>query len=159
MFMKYEFYKVESPEYGVHYHLDIGNVSDEEYDKLKPVIEHLGGQVDAEILNDIKIDNYGRRYQPTWLAVAKYNTETGEWSYYGDKSTENKYIGWDYQIDWYDADGVIINSDNVRINLSNKDCHFASEPYYMAGYAESSEVEDLKATIKEMENMYSWGEM
>ena len=43
MFMKYEFYKVESPEYGVHYHLDIGNVSDEEYDKLKPVIEHLGG--------------------------------------------------------------------------------------------------------------------
>ena len=41
--MKYNFYKVESTEYGVHYHLDIGTVSDEEYDKLKPVIEHLGG--------------------------------------------------------------------------------------------------------------------
>ena len=122
-------------------------------------IEHLGGQVDAEILKDIKIDNYGRRYQPTWLAVAKYNTETDEWSYYGDKSTETKYIGWDYQIDWYDADGVIIDSDSIRINLSNKDCHFTSEPYYMAGYAESSEVEDLKAAIEDLEKFYSWGEM
>ena len=122
-------------------------------------IEHLGGQVDGEILRDIKVDNYGRRYQPTWLAVAKCDTETGEWSYYGDKSTASKYIGWDYQIDWYNADGVIINSDNIRINLSNEDCHFTSEPYYMAGYAEISEVEDLKATIKEMEQSYSWGEM
>lgn len=122
-------------------------------------IEHLGGQVDAEILKDIKVDNYGRRYQPTWLAVAKRDSETGEWSYYGNKSTASKYIGWDYQIDWYNADGVIINSDNIRINLSNEDCHFTSEPYYMAGYAESSEVEDLKATIKEIEQSYSWGEM
>lgn len=122
-------------------------------------IEHLGGQVDAEILKDIKIDSYGRRYQPTWLAVAKRNAETGEWSYYGDKSTESKYIGLDYQIDWYDADGVIIESDNVRINLSNKNCHFTSEPYYMAGYAESSEVADLKATIEAMEEIYTWGEM
>ena len=122
-------------------------------------IEHLGGQVDAEILKDIKVDNYGRRYQPTWLAVAKRDAETGEWSYYGNKSTASKYIGWDYQIDWYNADGVIINSDNIRINLSNEDCHFTSEPYYMAGYAESSEVEDLKATIAAMEDTYTWGEM
>lgn len=41
--MKYDFYKVESPDYGVHYHLDIGTVTDAEYDKLKPIIEHLGG--------------------------------------------------------------------------------------------------------------------
>ena len=121
-------------------------------------VEHLGGQTDPEILKDIKVDKYGRRYQPTWLAVAKNSAEVG-WSYYGANSSANKYIGWDYQIDWYDADGVMINSDNIRINLSNEDCHFTSEPYYMAGYAESSEVEDLKATIKEMEQSYFWGEM
>ena len=122
-------------------------------------IEHLGGKVDSEILNDIKIDSHSRRYQPTWLAVAKYDAESGAWSYYGDNSTANKYIGWDYQIDWYSADGVIIDSDSIRINLSNKDCHFTSEPYYMAGYAESSEVEELKATIAAMEDIYTWGEM
>lgn len=119
-------------------------------------VEHLGGQVDAEILKDIKIDKYGRRYQPTWLAVAKNSAESG-WSYYGANSTASKYIGWDYQIDWYNADGVMISSDSIRINLSNEGCHFTSEPYYMAGYAD--EVEDLKATITELEQSYSWGEM
>jgi hypothetical protein len=121
-------------------------------------VEHLGGQVDEEILKDIKVDKYGRKYQPTWLAVAKNSADTG-WSYYGANSTTNKYIGWDYQIDWYNADNVIISSDNIRINLSNEDCHFTSEPYYMAGYAESSEVEGLKTVIKEIEQSYCWGEM
>ena len=120
-------------------------------------VEHLAGQVDKEVLTDIKIDNHGRRYQPTWLGVAKYDAETGAWSYYGDNSSVSKYIGWDYQIDWYDADGVMINSDSIRINLSNENCHFTSEPYYMAGYAD--EVEDLKATIAELEESYSWGSM
>lgn len=41
--MKYKFSKVEDKEKGVFYHLDLGVISDEEYDKLKPVIEHLGG--------------------------------------------------------------------------------------------------------------------
>lgn len=120
-------------------------------------VEHLNGQVDEEILKDIKVDNHGRRYQPTWLAVAKH--DAGVWSYYGANSTASKYIGFDYQIDWYDANNVMISSDAIRINLSNKDCHFTSEPYYMAGYAESSEVEDLKATVKELEEAYSWGSM
>ena len=53
----------------------------------------------------------------------------------------------------------MINSDSIRINLSNEDCHFTTEPYYMAGYAESSEVEELKAAIKEIEEAYSWSEM
>ena len=122
-------------------------------------VEHLGGNVDEEILNDIKVDNYGRRYQPSWLPVAKKDTETGEWSYYGTNSSASKYIGWDYQIDWYNADGVMINSDSIRINLSNEDCHFTSEPYYMAGYAKSSEVADLKATVAAMEETYTWSEM
>ena len=93
--------------------------------------EHLGGQSDAETLTDLKVDAYGRRYQPTWLGVAKYDADTTTWSYYGANSTAEKYIGWDYQIDWYNADGVMIASDNVRINLSNEDCHTTKEPYYV----------------------------
>lgn len=93
--------------------------------------EHLGDQFDAEILTDLKVDAYGRKYQPTWLGVAKHDVETDTWSYYGANSTAEKYIGWDYQIDWYNADGVMIVSDNIRINLSNEDCHATKEPYYV----------------------------
>ena len=95
-------------------------------------IEHLGDQVDAEILNDLKTDKYGRKYQPTWLSMARYDEASNTWNYYGKNSSLERYIGWDYQIDWYDADGIMIASDNIRINLSNEDCHYTNEPYYIA---------------------------
>jgi hypothetical protein len=96
-------------------------------------IEHLDGKADEEILTKFSIDGYGRRYQSTWLALAKYDELTNTWTYYGASSSKKKFIGWDYQIDWYDANGVMIASDSVRINLSNENCHNVIEPYYMAG--------------------------
>ncbi len=96
-------------------------------------IEHLGNQVDSEILTTFSTDEYGRRYQSTWLALARYDEATDTWAYYGSGSSEKKYIGWDYQIDWYDANGVMIASDCVRINLSNEDCHSEIKPYYVGG--------------------------
>lgn len=101
-------------------------------DNVVGYIEHLGSQSDEEILTNFSVDEYGRRYQPTWLALAKYDDATGAWTYYGKNSTASKYIGWDYQIDWYDADGVMVASDKIRINLSNEACHNVIEPYYMA---------------------------
>lgn len=94
-------------------------------------IEHLGGQVDEEILTDFQVDEYGKRYQPSWLALAKYDASTDTWTYYGASSSQNRYIGWDYTIDWFNADGVMIASDSIRINLSNEDCHSSIEPYYV----------------------------
>ena len=110
-------------------------------------IEHLGNQSDAEILNSFSVDKYGRRYQPTWLGVAKYNEATGEWNYYGKNSTANKYIGWDYRIDWYDVNGVMIGSDCIRINLSNEDCHHIVEPYYMAQTINGAKIGDTLLEI------------
>ena len=95
-------------------------------------IEHLGDQVDAEILTDLKTDAYGRKYQPSWLALAKYDESSDSWTYYGASSSKERYIGWNYQIDWYNADGIMIASDSIRINLSNEDCHHAIEPYYVS---------------------------
>ena len=94
-------------------------------------IEHLGDQVDNEILTDVKTDAYGRRYQPTWLALAKYNESTNTWTYHGASSTSDKMIGWNYRIDFYDTDGVMIASDGIRISLSNEGCHYSIEPYYV----------------------------
>lgn len=77
------------------------------------------------------IDAYGRKYSICWLAVAKYDEATQTWSRYGAQSTKEKYIGWYYSVEWYDANGVKIDSDCIRINLSNEDCHNVVEPYYM----------------------------
>lgn len=120
-------------------------------------IEHLGGQVDSEILTNFNVDEYGHRYQPTWLPLAKYDEVTGVWNYYGKNSTANKYIGWDYQIDWYNADGVMIASDNVRINLSNEKCHFEIEPYYVGKMMTDVEAKIetmVDEKIKEVESSY-----
>lgn len=78
------------------------------------------------------IDKYGRKYSVVWLPAAKYDSETGTWAYYGEKSSTNKYIGWYYSVEWYDADGKKIGSDTIRINLSNEGCHNTIEPYYMS---------------------------
>lgn len=122
-------------------------------------IEHLGGTSDAEVLTDIKTDEFGRRYQTTWLSLAKYDETTGEWTYYGKTSSTDKYVGWDYQIDWYDASGIIVASDSVRINLSNEYCHANNKPYYMANIATDDEVDALKANIEDMAQMMLWGEL
>ena len=77
-------------------------------------------------------DKYGRNYSICWLALASFDAASNTWSYFGKNSTPEKYIGWDYVVEWYDADGVIISYDHIRINLSNEECHFVVEPYYLA---------------------------
>lgn len=93
--------------------------------------EYLGAQADSETLTDLKTDEFGRKYQPTWLALAKYDEATDTWNYYGKTSTNEKMIGWDYRIDWYDANGAVVASDSIRISLANEDCYFVNEPYYV----------------------------
>lgn len=79
------------------------------------------------------VDEYGRKYSIVWLSVASYDAGagTGEWTYYGASSTVKKYIGWYYSVEWYNANGEIVASDCIRINLSNEDCHNVVAPYYM----------------------------
>lgn len=77
-------------------------------------------------------DEFGRKYSICWLALASYDSASGSWTYFGKNSTANKYIGWTYVVEWYDANGVKIGSDSIRINLSNENCHNVIEPYYMA---------------------------
>ena len=76
-------------------------------------------------------DEFGRNYSICWLALAMYNEATNTWTYYGKNSSTEKYIGWDYIVEWFDVNGVMIASDSVRINLSNEECHFVNEPYYV----------------------------
>ena len=76
------------------------------------------------------VDAYGRKYSIVWLPVAKY--ADGVWTYYGVNSSKSKYIGWYYSVEWYDANGKMIGSDCIRINLSNEACHNNIEPFYMA---------------------------
>ena len=114
-------------------------------DKVAGYIEHLGNQVDSEIQTTFSTDEYGRRFQQTWLALARYDEVTDSWSYYGKNSSSEKFVGWDYRIDWFDADGKMLSSDNIRINLSNEQCHSFFEPYYIGSIMK--EVEEKIAEV------------
>lgn len=76
-------------------------------------------------------DEFGRNYSICWFALASYDEASDTWTYFGKNSTASKYIGWTYIVEWYNADGIVIASDCIRINLSNEECHFSVEPYYV----------------------------
>ena len=105
------------------------------------------------------IDEFGRKYSVCWLPLASYNPDTNTWTYFGENSSENKYVGWDYVVEWYNADGVKIGFDSVRINLSNENCHNINRPYYMVNYATSEEMESIKESVMDAAESYTWGIM
>lgn len=76
-------------------------------------------------------DEFGRNYSIVWFALASYDEDSDTWTYFGKNSTIGKYVGWTYVVEWYNADGVVIASDCIRINLSNEECHHSVEPYYV----------------------------
>lgn len=85
-------------------------------------------------------DEFGRNYSICWLALASYDEANDTWTYFGKNSSVQKYIGWDYIVEWYDADGVVIESDSIRINLSNESCHSVTEPYYVGKMKKDIEI-------------------
>lgn len=101
------------------------------------------------------VDAQGRKYSIVWLPAASHTD--GTWTYYGSMSSEEKYIGWFYTVEWYDENGKI-GSDTIRINLSNEDCHNNNKPYYMANYATSDEVDDLEESVSNLEQNLLWGQ-
>ena len=103
------------------------------------------------------VDAEGRKYSIVWLPAASH--ADGTWTYYGSMSADGKYIGWYYTVEWYGSNGKVIAADQIRINLSNEDCHDTLKPYYMADYATSKEVEDLKGTVAVLGDSCAWGEM
>lgn len=101
------------------------------------------------------IDANGRKYSIVWLPVAKHNDD-GTWTYYGAGSTSSKLIGWYYNVEWYNATGVCVASDLIKINLANEDCAHSVEPYYMSGYVTDAE---LESAVADVNATMSWNEM
>ena len=98
-------------------------------------------------------DEYGRNYSIVWLALASYDEASGTWTYFGKNSSTEKYVGWTYCVEWYDENGVVIESDSIRINLSNEECHSAIEPYYVHNI--TKEVEEKIETVKSEVKTYT----
>lgn len=99
------------------------------------------------------IDNLGRKYSIVWLALASYDESSDTWTYFGEKSSVEKYIGWYYSVEWYNANGVVIASDCIRINLTNEGCHYSIEPFYMGGISKEIE-EKIEEKITEIKTGY-----
>ena len=98
-------------------------------------------------------DEFGRNYSVCWLPLATCN-ESGEWTYFGKNSTTEKYIGWTYVVEWYDVNGKVIGYDSIRINLSNENCHYTVEPYYIHNMSKevTEKFTTLETTDKELVN-------
>lgn len=99
------------------------------------------------------IDENGRKYSIVWLALASYDETADTWTYFGAKSSKDKYIGWYYSIEWYDSNGVLIASDCIRINLSNEECHSSIEPYYVSDMKKDIET-IIEEKIAEVDSAY-----
>lgn len=84
------------------------------------------------------VDEYGRNYSIIWLPVAAYDETTDTWTYYGISSTEEKLIGWYYSVEWYNANGAVIETDCIRINLANESCYTTIEPSYVTNVVEEA---------------------
>jgi hypothetical protein len=93
------------------------------------------------------VDPAGRKFSIVWLPVAKYDAAADVWTYYGEKSSKKKFIGWNYCVEWYNAAGSLVAANSIRINLSNEDCHYMNEPYYMASINVNKLVQDEGDTI------------
>lgn len=115
--------------------------------------------LDFETTAGTGIDKYGRKFKQHWFALAMYDETNDAWTYFGENSSQDKYIGWDYIVEWFDSNNVKIGVDQIRINLSNEDCHNIIEPYYMSKYATNEQIEALKEELSEISENYTWGEM
>jgi len=115
--------------------------------------------LDFESTSGAGIDKYGRKYKNHWFAIAMYDEASDAWTYFGKNSSVEKYIGWDYVVEWFDANGIRIGSDQIRINLSNEDCHNEVMPYYMSKYVTEEKIADLEESVGEMSESFTWGEM
>lgn len=98
-------------------------------------------------------DKFGRNYSIVWLALASFDEATNTWSYFGKNSSTSKYLGWTYVVEWYDANGVMIASDSIRINLSNEECHSEIKPYYVAEFSKDFD-EKINEIITELKSAY-----
>lgn len=85
------------------------------------------------------VDSDGRKYSIVWLPVASYDVNSNSWSYYGSQSTNDRYVGWFYTVEWYKND-IVIETDTIRINLANSDCFNNNKSYYMGEYAKKDEI-------------------
>ena len=95
---------------------------------------------DKGVIVERNVSLEGKKYKTIWLALAMLSG--GNWTYFGKNSTAAKPIGWDYIIEWLDAEGNIIETNTIRINLSNEDCHGVS----------------LFSAVKELANMFKFND-
>jgi hypothetical protein len=93
------------------------------------------------------IDENGRKFSIIWLPVASYDENMDSWIYFGDKSTLKKFFGWDYVVDWYDNNETRVATDSIRINLSNENCHYINEPYYMSSINVNKLIQDENSVL------------
>lgn len=71
-------------------------------------------------LQDVKIDEYGRKFDYSWLPLAHKETN-GSWTNYALSSTQTKFVGWYLGAKWYDEDYNLIGQTKFKVTLATED--------------------------------------
>ena len=66
------------------------------------------------------VDSLGRTYRARWIPVAAYDAKTGTWNYYAKNKGVGEYLGWKFEIVWFDANGLEIERSFMKVQLSNE---------------------------------------
>ena len=90
-----------------------------------------------------------RKYSNAEVKCAVYNTASGTWLNYGLNSTADKCLGYYYSVEWYDAEGNVIESDNIHVVFTNDACHYSN-----ISDAVSRKFIDVKSSINNIEQNY-----
>lgn len=113
-------FKAYAPEGAVYFKEDLTT----EYE------ENIKDEVFYDFSGDYSgVDSHGRKYSIVWLPVAAKG-ENNTWSYHGARSTNKKFIGWYYSVEWYNESKEMIKAETVRLNLANENCYRYIEPSY-----------------------------
>ena len=119
---------------------------------IKQIITSTPGNFgDKEVVQflDSDIDSYGRKYSNAWIKCGVYNEGSGTWLNYGMNSTVDKCLGYYYSVEWYDANGDVIENDSIHVVFTNDTCHYSS-----ISDAASRRFSALEADVTNIENTY-----
>ena len=111
---------------------------------------------DFTSMESIKVDEKtGRPYVDFWLAIAYTQDNGATWKEYADLSTDNKYIGYNWMVEWYVGD-KLVSSGSKRITLVNtRDMFYNNKDWYIPSM--EAKINENASKLEEVSSSMVWG--
>lgn len=113
-------------------------------------------------LETVKVDEEsGRVYADFWLPIAHTDDGGTTWTEYGDNSTDGRYIGWNWLVEWY-IDDALVACGSKRINLVNtREMFYNNKDWYIPELeaeleAATSQLQEVTQQLEDAQAAITW---